>query len=100
MLLTGVPVGAVRAREIGLVNRVVAPGAEREAAIALAGTIALKSAHTIRLGKAAFYQQMDMSLAEAYRHAAEVMTENLMARDAEEGMCAFIEKREPTWRDE
>jgi len=100
MLLTGEPVGAVRAREIGLVNRVVAPGAEREAAIALAGTIALKSAHTIRLGKAAFYQQMDMSLAEAYRHAAEVMTENLMARDAEEGMCAFIEKREPTWRDE
>ena len=100
MLLTGEPVGAVRAREIGLVNRVVAPGAEREAAIALAGTIALKSAHTIRLGKAAFYQQIDMSLAEAYRHAAEVMTENLMARDAEEGMCAFIEKREPTWRDE
>jgi len=99
MLLTGEPVGAARAREIGLINRVVPPGAEREAAIALAGTIALKSAHTIRLGKAAFYRQIDMSLAQAYRHAAEVMTENLMARDAEEGMCAFIEKRAPTWQD-
>jgi enoyl-CoA hydratase/carnithine racemase len=99
MLLTGEPVGAARAREIGLVNRVVPPGTERQAAIALAETIALKSAHTVRLGKTAFYRQIDMSLAEAYRHAAEVMTDNLMARDAEEGMCAFIEKRAPTWQD-
>ncbi len=99
MLLTGEPVTAVRAREIGLVNRVVPPGAEREAAIALAEQVALKSAYTVKLGKAAFYRQADMGLAEAYRYAAEVMTENMMARDAEEGICAFIEKRAPTWQD-
>jgi enoyl-CoA hydratase/carnithine racemase len=100
MLLTGEPVAALRAREIGLVNRVVPAGSEREAAIALAQQVALKSAHTVKLGKEAFYRQAEMSLAEAYRYAAEVMTENMMARDAEEGIKAFIEKRTPTWRDE
>jgi enoyl-CoA hydratase/carnithine racemase len=99
MLLTGEPVSAATAREIGLVNRVVAAGAEREAAIALARKVALKSAYTVKLGKAAFYRQAEMSLAEAYRYAAEVMTENMMARDAEEGIGAFIEKREPNWQD-
>jgi enoyl-CoA hydratase/carnithine racemase len=100
MLLTGEPITAARAREIGLVNSVVPPGAERAAALALAEKVALKSAHTVKLGKAAFYRQAEMGLADAYRHAAEVMTENMMARDAEEGICAFIEKREPKWRDE
>jgi enoyl-CoA hydratase/carnithine racemase len=99
MLLTGEPVGAARARDIGLVNHVVAAGIEREAAIALARKVALKSAYTVKLGKAAFYRQAEMSLAEAYRYAAEVMTENMMARDAEEGIGAFIEKREPKWQD-
>jgi enoyl-CoA hydratase/carnithine racemase len=99
MLLTGEPVTAARAREIGLVNQVVPPGAERAAALALAETVALKSAHTVKLGKAAFYRQAEMGLADAYRYATEVMTENMMARDAEEGICAFIEKREPTWED-
>ena len=99
MLLTGEPVAAARAREIGLVNHVVAAGTEREAAIALARKVALKSAYTVKLGKAAFYRQAEMSLAEAYRYAAEVMTENMMARDAEEGIGAFIEKREPKWQD-
>ena len=99
MLLTGEPVPAIRAREIGLINSVVAPGTERDAAIALAQKIALKSAHTIRLGKEAFYRQAEMSLADAYRYAAEVMTANMMAHDAEEGICAFIEKREPKWQD-
>ncbi len=99
MLLTGEPISAVTARDIGLVNRVVAAGAERDAAIALAQKIALKSAHTIKIGKAAFYRQAEMSLAGAYRYAAEVMTENMMARDAEEGIGAFIEKREPKWQD-
>jgi enoyl-CoA hydratase/carnithine racemase len=99
MLLTGEPVAAARAREIGLVNHVVAAGTEREAAIALARKVALKSAYTVTLGKAAFYRQAEMSLAEAYRYAAEVMTENMMARDAEEGIGAFIEKREPKWQD-
>jgi enoyl-CoA hydratase/carnithine racemase len=99
MLLTGEPVPAAEARAIGLINRVVPAGTEREAAIALAQKVALKSAYTIKLGKEAFYRQAEMSLADAYRYAAEVMTENMMARDAEEGIGAFIEKREPKWQD-
>src|SRR3954454_20435763 len=99
MLLTGEPISAETARNIGLVNRVVPAGTEREAAIARAQQVALKSAYTVKLGKEAFYRQAEMSLAEAYRYAAEVMTENMMARDAEEGIGAFIEKREPKWQD-
>jgi enoyl-CoA hydratase/carnithine racemase len=99
MLLTGEPISAATAKNIGLVNRVVAAGTERDAAIALAQKVALKSAYTIKLGKEAFYRQAEMNLAEAYRYTAEVMTENMMARDAEEGIGAFIEKREPKWQD-
>jgi len=99
MLLTGEPVRAHAARDIGLVNHVVPAGQERAAAIALAQKVALKSAYTVKLGKEAFYRQAEMSLAAAYRYAAEVMTENMMARDAEEGIGAFIEKREPKWQD-
>ena len=99
MLLTGEPVSAAAARDIGLINRVVAAGTERDEAIALAQKVALKSAYTVKLGKAAFYRQAEMSLADAYRFAAEVMTENMMARDAEEGIGAFVEKREPKWQD-
>jgi enoyl-CoA hydratase/carnithine racemase len=100
MLLTGEAISAATAKDIGLINRVVAAGTERDAAIALAQQVALKSAYTVKLGKAAFYAQAEMSLAGAYRYAAEVMTENMMARDAEEGIGAFIEKREPKWQDE
>jgi enoyl-CoA hydratase/carnithine racemase len=99
MLLTGEPISSATAQTIGLINRVVAAGFERDAAIALAGTVALKSAYTVKLGKEAFYRQAEMSLADAYRYAAEVMTENMMARDAEEGIGAFIEKRAPKWQD-
>jgi enoyl-CoA hydratase/carnithine racemase len=99
MLLTGEAISAATARNIGLVNRVVPAGHEREAAIELARKVALKSAYTIKLGKQAFYRQAEMSLAEAYRFAAQVMTENMLARDAEEGIGAFIEKREPKWQD-
>jgi enoyl-CoA hydratase/carnithine racemase len=99
MLLTGEPISAATARNIGLVNRVVAEGTERDAAIALAQKVALKSAYTIKLGKEAFYRQAEMSLADAYRYAAEVMAQNMMARDAEEGIGAFIEKRAPKWQD-
>jgi enoyl-CoA hydratase/carnithine racemase len=99
MLLTGEAITATRAREIGLINRVAAAGTEREAAIALAGLVARKSAHTVKLGKAAFYRQADMNLADAYRYASQVMTENMMAADAEEGIGAFIDKREPKWQD-
>jgi enoyl-CoA hydratase/carnithine racemase len=99
MLLTGEPISAARARETGLINSVVPDGSERDAAIALAEKVARKSAYTVKLGKTAFYRQAEMSLADAYRYAAEVMTENMMARDAEEGIGAFIEKREPKWHD-
>jgi len=99
MLLTGDMVSATRAAEIGLVNRVVAPGEERPTAIALAKQIAAKSSYTLKVGKQAFYRQLELGLAEAYSYASEVMTENMMARDAEEGICAFIEKRKPTWED-
>ena len=98
MLLTGEPISAATAKSIGLVNRVVAAGTERDAAIALAQKVALKSAYTVKLGKEAFYRQAEMSLADAYRYTAEVMTENMMARDAEEGIGAFIEKRKANFK--
>ena len=63
----------------------------------LARTIAEKSSHVIGLGKEAFYRQLDLPLAQAYAYASEVMTNNMMLRDAEEGICAFIEKRKPKW---
>jgi enoyl-CoA hydratase/carnithine racemase len=99
MLLTGNMVEADRAAQIGLVNRVVAAGEERQAALAFAKEIASKSTYTVKIGKEAFYRQLEMSLAAAYAYASEVMTENMMARDAEEGICAFIDKRKPTWED-
>ncbi len=99
MLLTGDMVSAEEARSIGLINRVVAPGMEREAALALARQIASKSALTVKVGKEAFYRQLEMPLAEAYRYTSEVMVENMLARDAAEGIGAFIEKRTPTWED-
>jgi enoyl-CoA hydratase/carnithine racemase len=99
MLLTGDMIDAGRAAEIGLVNRVVPAGEELKNAIALAKQIASKSSYTLKIGKQAFYQQAEMGLAAAYAHTSEVMTENMMARDAEEGIGAFIDKRTPTWED-
>ena len=99
MLLTGEMVAAEDAARIGLINRAVAPGEERKAALALAEEIASKSSYVLKIGKQAFYRQAELGLADAYNYAAEVMTENMMARDAEEGICAFIEKRDPTWED-
>jgi len=99
MLLTGGMVPAERAAALGLVNRVVPAGEERNVAMQLARQIASKSSHTLKVGKEAFYRQLELSLAEAYAYASEVMTENMMARDAEEGICAFIEKRDPKWED-
>ncbi|MCL2714116.1 MAG: enoyl-CoA hydratase [Alphaproteobacteria bacterium] len=97
MLLTGEPVDADRAQELGLVNRVVPAGTERDAALALAQLIARKSPQAIRFGKRAFHRQAEMNLAEAYRHAAEVMTENMMAADTTEGIAAFLGRRNPVW---
>jgi enoyl-CoA hydratase/carnithine racemase len=99
MLLTGDLMDAQDAWRIGLINRVVPTGTEREATLALARQIAAKSALTVKIGKEAFYRQLEMSLSEAYRYAADVMVENMLARDAEEGIGAFIEKRPPSWED-
>jgi enoyl-CoA hydratase/carnithine racemase len=99
MLLTGELISADDALRIGLVNRVVAPGAARAAALELAHTIAAKPAAVVKLGKEAFYRQIELGVADAYRYASEVMVENMMARDAVEGISAFVEKRTPSWED-
>ncbi|MCW5681586.1 MAG: enoyl-CoA hydratase [Xanthobacteraceae bacterium] len=99
MLLTGDLISAQRAYEIGLVNRVVDPDSERHGALELANQIASKSAHTLKIGKEAFYRQRELDLESAYRYTAQVMTENMLARDAEEGIGAFVEKRTPKWED-
>jgi enoyl-CoA hydratase/carnithine racemase len=97
MLLTGELVDAARARELGLVNRVV-PEAELDAAVgALAAQIAGKSPLTLAIGKEAFYRQAEMDLTAAYAYASEVMTRNMLARDAAEGIDAFLQKRHPVW---
>jgi enoyl-CoA hydratase/carnithine racemase len=99
MLMLGDMIPAEEALRIGLVNRVVAPDEVMPVALALAGRIAARSALTVRMGKRGFYRQIDLPLAEAYREAACVMTDNLMARDAAEGIGAFLDKRRPVWED-
>jgi enoyl-CoA hydratase/carnithine racemase len=99
MLLTGDLFSAEDAARFGLVNRVVAPGSERDEALKLARQIAGKSELTLKIGKQAFYRQLEMPLAKAYEYASSVMVENMMARDAEEGIDAFVEKRRPHWED-
>ena len=99
MLLTGDMIPAEEAARIGLVNRVVAAGRERDEAIKLAHGIAEKSALTVKIGKEAFYRQLEMPLAEAYEFVSGVMVENMLYRDAEEGIDAFLDKRQPQWED-
>jgi enoyl-CoA hydratase/carnithine racemase len=98
MLLTGDMVPAARAREIGLVNRVVPAHRLDDEVTGLARQIAGKSPLTLAIGKEAFYRQIDLDLEAAYAYASEVMVRNMMARDAAEGIDAFIEKRRPTWQ--
>ena len=93
MLLTGDAVTAAQAYHLGLVNRVVAPEDLRSETMALADQIAAKPAATVKIGKEAFYRQLEMGLAEAYDYAARVMTENMMLSEAEEGICAFLNRR-------
>ncbi|MCW1839526.1 enoyl-CoA hydratase [Prosthecomicrobium hirschii] len=98
MLLTGETVDAATALRFGLVNRVV-PAAELSAETGrLAATIAAKSPATLKIGKEAFYRQVEMDLDAAYAYTAGVMVDNMLIRDAEEGIGAFIEKRPPQWR--
>ncbi len=97
MLLTGEMVDAAAARALGLINRVV-PDADLDAAVAtLAAAIAAKSPLTLAIGKRAFHAQADMKVADAYAYAAEVMTTNMQARDAAEGIDAFLARRQPVW---
>jgi len=99
MLLTGDLVGAATAKSLGLVNRVMPASELRRATNALARQIADKSAFSVALGKEAFYRQAELDLAAAYAYASEVMTNNMLAADAEEGIDAFIAKRKPVWKD-
>lgn len=99
MLLTGDIFEAEQALRMGLVNRVLPEHELSETVAALAARIASKSMVTVRTGKEAFYGQLDLPLEEAYAFTARVMTENLLQRDAEEGIAAFIAKRPPQWND-
>ncbi len=100
MLLTGDIFSAQDAMRIGLVNQVVESPALTQTVTELATKIASKSMVTVKTGKQAFYRQLDLPLEEAYAYASRVMTENLLMRDAEEGISAFIGKRAPQWKDE
>jgi enoyl-CoA hydratase/carnithine racemase len=99
MLFTGDMISAEDAYRVGLVNHVVEPDTARAEALKLARKIAAKSTAVVKLGKEAFYRQLEMGIADAYEHATEVMVKNMMARDAKEGISAFVEKRQPTWED-
>ncbi|MEJ0025773.1 MAG: enoyl-CoA hydratase [Rhizomicrobium sp.] len=97
MLLTGETIAAEEARRIGLINRVVAPETLAEETAKLAALIATKPHGTLKIGKEAFYRQIEMGLGEAYDYASQVMTLNMLGSEAEEGIGAFVEKREPKW---
>ena len=97
MLLLGEMVSAEDAYRMGLVNRVTPAGTALDEALRMAAAIASKSPHTLRTGKRAFYEQLEMGLDDAYAHASQVMVENMLARDAEEGIGSFLGKRVPNW---
>ncbi|OJY34105.1 MAG: enoyl-CoA hydratase [Rhodobacterales bacterium 65-51] len=97
MLTTGEFIDATRAREVGLVNRVVPHADLSEVTLALAQTVAAKLSAAVKIGKRTFYDQIGLDLADAYAHTAAVMQENMLWRDTAEGIQAFIEKRAPDW---
>jgi enoyl-CoA hydratase/carnithine racemase len=98
MLLTGTLIDARTAAEWGLVNRVVPANQLDEAVHLLAEQIVKASPLTVQIGKQAFYAQIDLDQPKAYAYAKEVMSMNALASDAQEGMCAFVEKRKPVWQ--
>jgi len=100
MLLTGETVDAQTARDFGIVNRVVPREYLNQVVNKYAETIASKSPLTLKIGKEAFYRQAEMGLADAYDYTARVMVENMLVRDAEEGIGAFVGKRKPEWKGE
>jgi enoyl-CoA hydratase/carnithine racemase len=98
MLLTGEMIDAQTALRIGLVNRLAPTPQVMEEAIDLAVEIIAKSPLTLKIGKEAFYRQAELGLGDAYDYASEVMVENMMALDAQEGIDAFLAKRKPEWK--
>ena len=99
MLLTGEPVNAKHAKEIGLINDYFNHNDLEEEVIKLAENISAKSRKGVKIGKKAFYKQLEMPLDKAYKYTSQVMSENMMALDAKEGISAVIEKRKPNWKD-
>ena len=97
MLTTGAFIDAERAQALGLVNHVVPHPELRAYTDQLAATVAAKLSSAVRVGKQAFYQQAEMSVADAYAHAGAVMVENMLWRDTDEGISAFLDKRKPDW---
>ena len=98
MLTTGRFIEAAEATRIGLINRAVPPDQLASETRALADTIAAKLASAVRIGKRAFYEQAPMTTAEAYAYAGAVMVDNMLNRDTDEGITAFLEKRDPAWK--
>jgi enoyl-CoA hydratase/carnithine racemase len=98
MLLTGDPIKANYAKEIGLINDCFPKNKLNQEILKIAKKIASKSNLTIKIGKRAFYKQLEMPLSKAYSFTSKMMTLNMMARDAKEGISAFIEKRKPNWK--
>ena len=98
MLLTGEPIKAIYAKEIGLINDCFSKSKLNSEVLKVAKKIASKSNLTIRIGKQTFYKQLEMPLRKAYSYTSKMMTLNMMAMDAKEGISAFIEKRKPVWK--
>ncbi len=98
MLLTGEPIRANYAKEIGLINDCFTKSKLNIEILKIAKKISSKSSLTIKIGKQAFYKQLEMPLKKAYSYTSKVMTTNMMAMDAEEGISAFLEKRKPIWK--
>ena len=98
MLLTGEPIKANYAKEIGLINDYFSKSKLNSETMKIAKKIASKSNLTIKIGKQAFYKQLEMPLRKAYTYTSQIMTLNMMANDAKEGISAFLEKRKPKWR--
>ncbi|XHE56331.1 enoyl-CoA hydratase [Phaeobacter sp. BS34] len=98
MLTTGEFINAARAEELGLINRIAAPEDLDQTTNALAQTVAGKLDAAVKIGKRAFYDQLQLPTADAYAHTGAVMVENLMLRDTVEGIDAFLEKRDPDWK--